>query len=75
MDNVLPCDLLSVSHNITTNCSDDIEVARDECKVICIISIMKGIEVCSEFLLDSGLLNQLKDLVKYCVYKQYFIPR
>ena len=60
-------------HNITANCSNDIEVARDECKVICIISIVKGIEVCSEYLFDSGLLDQLKDLVKHCVYKRYTI--
>ena len=44
MDDELQCDLLSIFHNITTNCSNDIGVARDECKVICIISIMKGIE-------------------------------
>ena len=73
MDGELQCDLLSIFHNISTNCSNDIEVARDECKVICIISIMKGIEVCSEYLFDSGLLNGLKDLVKHCVYKRYMI--
>ena len=44
MDGELQCDLLSIFHNISTNCSNDIEVARDECKVICIISIMKSIE-------------------------------
>ena len=53
MDDQLQCDLLSIFHNITTNCSNDIEVARDECKVICIISIMKGIEMCSKYLFDS----------------------
>ena len=73
MDGELRCDLLSIFHNISTNCSNDIEVARDECKLICIISIMKGIEVCSEYLFDSGLLNQLKDLVQYCVYKSYAV--
>ena len=73
MDDALQCDLLSTFHNITTNCSNDIEVARDECKVICIISIMKGIETCSEYLFDLGLLNQLKDLVQHCVYKIYTI--
>ena len=73
MDDTLQCDLISIFQNITTNCSNDIEVARDECKVICIISIMKGIKVCSEYLFDSGLLDQLKDLVKHCVYKRYTI--
>ena len=74
MDDTLQCDLISIFQNITTNCSNDIEVARDECKVICIISIMKGIKVCSEYLFDSGLLDQLKDLVKHCVYKRYMVP-
>ena len=66
-----PCDILSVFQNITNNCSNDILIARDECKVICIISIMKGIELCSDYLFETGLLNQLKDLIKYCVYKKY----
>jgi hypothetical protein len=75
MDGELQCDLLSIFHNISTNRSNDIEVAQDECKVICIISIMKGIEVCSEYLFDSGLLNQLKDLIQYCVYKSYAVEQ
>ena len=66
-----PCDILSIFQNITNNCSNDILIARDECKVICIISIMKGIEMCSDYLFETGLLNQLKDLIKYCVYKKY----
>ena len=68
MDN---CDILSVFSNITNNCSNDILIAQDQCKVICIISIMKGIELCSDYLFETGLLNQLKELVKYCVYKKY----
>ena len=73
MDDALQCDLLSTFHKITTNCSNDIEVARDECKVICIISIMKGIEMCSKYLCDLGLLDQLKDLLQHCVYERYTI--
>jgi hypothetical protein len=71
LDEFTQCDLLSVFHNITTNCSNDIEVAHDECKVICIINIMKGNAICNEYLLASRLLTQLKGLVKCCVYKQY----
>ena len=44
---------------------------EDQCKVICIISVMKGIEMCSSYLIEKGLLDQLKELVKYCVYKKY----
>ena len=68
MDN---CDILEVFQNITNNCSNDLLIAQDQCKVICIISIMKGIEMCSDYLFETGLLNQLKDLIKYCVYKKY----
>ena len=66
-----PCDILEVFQNITNNCSNDLLIAQDQCKVICIISIMKGIELCSDYLFETGLLNQLKDLIKYCVYKKY----
>ena len=65
------CDLLSVFENITNNCSNDLQVARDQCEILCIISIMKGIDLCSGYLFDAGLLTQLKDLVKWCVYKKY----
>ena len=65
------CKIIELFHNISNTCTNDISVARDECKVICIISVMKGIEICSKQLFNVGLLDQLKDLIKYCVYKKY----
>ena len=65
------CNIIELFHNISNTCTNDISVARDECKVICIISVMKGIEICSKQLFNVGLLDQLKDLIKYCVYKKY----
>ena len=65
------CNILEVFQNISNNCSNDISVAEDQCKVICMISVMKGIEMCSSYLFETGLLDQLKHLVKYCVYKKY----
>ena len=65
------CDIVSVFQNITNNCSDDISVAEDQCKLFCIISVMKGIDMCSGYLFESGLLSQMKELIKYCVYKKY----
>jgi hypothetical protein len=65
------CDLLSVFENITNNCSNDLQVARDQCAIVCVISIMKGIDLCGGYLFNTGLLTQLKDLVKWCVYKKY----
>ena len=65
------CNIIEVFHNISTTCSNDIDFARDECQLFCIISVMKGIEVCSKELFNVGLLEQLKDLIKWCVYKKY----
>jgi len=68
------CDILEVFHNITNNCNNDIQIARDECLTICIISVMKGIDICSDYLFETGLLDQLKNLIKWCVYKRYEVP-
>ena len=68
------CDIVDVFENITNNCSEDISIAEDECKLVCIISVMKGLDMCANYLFEAGLLTQLKDLVKYCVYKRYEIP-
>ena len=65
------CDIVSVFQNITNNCSDDMSIAEDQCKLFCIISVMKGIDMCSGYLFEAGLLSQMKDLIKYCVYKKY----
>ena len=68
--NYLNCDIFGVFQNITNNCSNDIEIAGDECKVFCIISVMKGIEMCSRYLFDTELLQQFKDLIKHCMYNK-----
>ena len=65
------CNIIEVFNNISTTCSNDIDFARDECQLFCIISVMKGIEICSKELFNVGLLEQLKDLIKWCVYKKY----
>ena len=62
---------IDVFQNITDTCSYSIVVAAEECTVDCIISIMNGIKLCSDLLFDVGLLTQLKDVVKHCVYNKY----
>ena len=64
------CDIVEVFKNITENCSNDLKIAQDECKLFCMISVMKGINICSEYLFETGLLTQLKDLVKHCIYNK-----
>ena len=68
------CNIVGVFQNITENCSNDLHVAEDQCKILCIISVMKGIDMCANYLFEAGLLSQLKDLVKFCVYKRYETP-
>tara|TARA_R100000306_G_C4303090_1_gene106160 strand:- start:223 stop:438 length:216 start_codon:yes stop_codon:yes gene_type:complete len=65
------CNIIEVFHNISTTCSNDLLVAEDECKVFCIIAVMKGIEICATELFNVGLLENLKKLIKFCVYKKY----
>ena len=67
----LECNIIEVFHNISTTCSNDIEFARDDCKLFCMISVMRGIEMCSKELFNVGLLDNLKELIKWCVYKKY----
>tara|TARA_R110002051_G_scaffold217581_1_gene281620 strand:- start:25 stop:249 length:225 start_codon:yes stop_codon:yes gene_type:complete len=65
------CNIIGVFHNISKTCTNDIEFARDQCQLFCMISIMNGIEMCSKELYNVGLLEQLKELIKWCVYKKY----
>ena len=65
------CNIIEVFHNISNTCSNDITFARDECEIFCMISVMKGIEMCSKELFNVGLLDQLKELIKWCIYKKY----
>jgi len=67
------CDIIGVFHNISNTCTNDISFARDQCKLFCMISIMKGIELCSKELFYVGLLDQLKELITYCVEQKYEI--
>jgi len=64
------CDIVGVFKNITENCSNDLEIAQDECKLLCIISVMKGVNMCNRYLFETGLLTQLKDLIKHCIYNK-----
>ena len=49
------CDIVDVFQNITNNCSEDITLAEGECKLVCIISVMTGIDMCSNYLFEAGL--------------------
>jgi len=65
------CDLINSFHNITHNCDNDLLVVKDTCQVICLMSIVKTLDACYFELFNTGLLDQLKDIIKWCYYKKY----
>lgn len=66
----MDCNFKEIINNITNNCSNDLEVIKDSCKVICLSSIVKALNYCYFQMLDTGLMDQLKDVIKYCYYKK-----
>ena len=64
------CDLPELYKNITNNCDDDLEVVKDQCKVICMLAISKALTICYFQLFDTGLLDQMKEIIKYCYYQK-----
>ena len=65
------CDFKEIIHNITNNCDNDLEVIKDTCKVICLSTIVKALNFCYFQMLDTGLMEQMKDVIKYCYYEKY----
>tara|TARA_R110001599_G_scaffold98866_1_gene253856 strand:- start:67 stop:273 length:207 start_codon:yes stop_codon:yes gene_type:complete len=62
----MDCDLKGILNNITHNCETDIEIVKDNCKVICLISITKALNMCYFQMMETGLLEQMKEILKYC---------
>ena len=65
------CDILQLFQNITNNCDNDMAIIEDNCKVICMVSIVKALDLCYFEILDTGLLDNLKEIIKFCYYKKY----
>tara|TARA_R110000824_G_scaffold197781_1_gene381425 strand:- start:371 stop:592 length:222 start_codon:yes stop_codon:yes gene_type:complete len=68
------CEFNEIVDNITLNCDNDMEVIKDTCKVICMSSIVKALNYCYFEMLDTGLIEQMKDVIKFCYYKKNEIP-
>ena len=62
----MDCDLKGILNNITHNCETDIEIIKDNCEVICLISITKALNMCYFQMMETGLLEQMKEILKYC---------
>ena len=65
------CNVLELFNNVTSNCDNDIEVVKDECKIICLMSIVKALDMCYFELFNTALLDQMKDIIKWCYYQKY----
>ena len=65
------CNVLELFNNVTSNCNNDIEVVKDECKIICLMSIAKALDMCYFELFNTALLDQMKDIIKWCYYQKY----
>lgn len=64
------CDFKEILQNITHNCDEDMEIIKDNCKVICLMSIVKALNLCYFQMLNTGLMEQMKEIIKYCYYKK-----
>jgi len=67
----MDCDFKDIINNITKNCDNDMEVIKDTCKVICMSSIVKALDMCYFQMLQTGLIEQMRDIIKFCYYKKY----
>tara|TARA_R110000796_G_scaffold3586_2_gene13902 strand:- start:117 stop:338 length:222 start_codon:yes stop_codon:yes gene_type:complete len=66
----MDCEFNDIINNITKNCDNDMEVIKDTCKVICMSSIVKALNYCYFEMLDTGLIEQMRDVIKFCYYKK-----
>ena len=57
--------------NINHNCDNDISVIEDECQVICLTNILVLINECMNFLIQTGLKNEMESIIKWCYYEKY----
>jgi hypothetical protein len=39
------CNVLELFNNVTSNCDNDIEVVKDDCEIICLMSIAKALDM------------------------------
>ena len=51
------CNVLELFNNVTPNCGNDIKVVKDECKIICLMSIAKALDMCYFELFNTALLD------------------
>jgi hypothetical protein len=65
------CNVLELFNNVTSNCDSDIKVVKDECKIICLMSIAKALDMYYFELFIAALLDQMKDIIKWCYYQKY----
>ena len=63
----LTCDIMELYNNISKTCTTDMEIAEDDCSIFCMMALMKGLDICSDFLYRTSLLKSMKEIINYCV--------
>ena len=64
------CEFNEIIEEINNNCENDLHVIKDTCRVICLSSIVKAMDYCYFKMLNTGLMEQMKEVIKYCYYKK-----
>jgi hypothetical protein len=67
----MECNLADAINNITETCDKDMEVIKDNCKVLCLISINHVLVNCYFQIFQTGLLENMKNIIKYCYWKKF----
>ena len=67
------CSVLELFNNVTSNCNNGIEVVKDECKIICLMSIAKALDTSMSYfeLFDTALVDLMNGIIKWWYYQKY----
>ena len=57
---------IDIFQNVTDSCTNNFTLATEQCKGLCVISIMSSLKMCSDLLFSAGQLSQFKDFMTKC---------
>jgi hypothetical protein len=66
----MSCNITEYIENVNLNCNNDLLIVKDNCKIICMMSVLVLLDRCSDWLKLMNLDKQLEEIVKWCYYKK-----
>ena len=57
-------------NNLNDFCGDDIDIVKEDCNILCMLSIMVILNECVDFLIFTDKKSELKSVIKWCYYKK-----